>query len=128
MDRRLGDGSSRRPNGARVSAVAALAIGLVATLLVVSTAGVVFVVASAVGLAAPAWCHHSLRSVAAQSIRIGALDLDVTFGAGEEMRTEISAKFRRERVSRELAEAGLRLTHWWTDPDGDFALSLSEPV
>ena len=41
------------------------------------------------------------------------------------MRTEVSAKFRREGVERELATAGLRLTHWWTDPDGDFALSLS---
>ena len=74
------------------------------------------------------WIEMRLRSGAAQSVRIGALDLEVTFDAGEEMRTEISAKFRRERVSRELAGAGLRLTHWWTDPAGDFALSLSEPV
>ena len=43
------------------------------------------------------------------------------------MRTEVSAKFRRERVERELANAGLRLTAWWTDPAGDFALSLSVP-
>ena len=41
------------------------------------------------------------------------------------MRTEISAKFRRERVEAELAAAGLELVAWWTDPAGDFALSLS---
>ena len=44
---------------------------------------------------------------------------------GEELRTEISAKFRREGVERELAAAGLELAEWWTDPAGDFALSLS---
>ena len=50
------------------------------------------------------------------------------FAAGEELRTEISAKFRPEGVERELAAAGLRLTEWWTDAAGDFALSLSTPV
>ena len=51
--------------------------------------------------------------------------LDVEFAAGEEMRTEISAKFRRAGVERELAAAGFQLAEWWTDPAGDFALSLS---
>ena len=37
------------------------------------------------------------------------LDLDVEFAAGEEMRTEISAKFRRDGVEAELAAAGLEL-------------------
>ncbi len=45
-----------------------------------------------------------------------------------ELRTEVSAKFRRERVEAELAAAGLTLTSWWTDPDGDFGLSLSVPA
>ena len=44
---------------------------------------------------------------------------------GEEMRTEISAKFRREVVENELAAAGLVLEAWWTDAAGDFALSLA---
>jgi L-histidine N-alpha-methyltransferase len=73
------------------------------------------------------WVEMRLRSEATQSVRIGALDLEVGFGDGEEMRTEISAKFRRERVETELAAAGLALTEWWTDPAGDFALSLSIP-
>ena len=46
---------------------------------------------------------------------------------GEEMRTEISAKFRREGVEQELAAAGLEVREWWTDPNRDFALSLSFP-
>ena len=50
------------------------------------------------------------------------------FDAGEEMRTEISAKFRRDGVEAELAAAGLELTDWWTDAAGDFALSLSTPT
>ncbi|HEY6646611.1 MAG TPA: L-histidine N(alpha)-methyltransferase, partial [Mycobacterium sp.] len=47
------------------------------------------------------------------------------FAAGEEMLTEVSCKFRSEGVADELAAAGLRRTHWWTDPAGDFGLSLS---
>ena len=53
------------------------------------------------------------------------LDLEVEFAAGEEMRTEISDKFRREGLEAELREAGFDLAHWWEDPAGDFALSLS---
>ncbi|MGY1689050.1 L-histidine N(alpha)-methyltransferase [Geodermatophilus sp. SYSU D01105] len=74
------------------------------------------------------WIEMRLRSRAAQVVRVPALDLDVPFAAGEEMRTEVSAKFRRDGVARELAAAGLSMTHWWTDPDGDFALSLSVPA
>ena len=71
------------------------------------------------------WIEMRLRSDRAQRVTVDALELDVAFDAGEEMRTEISAKFRRERVEAELAAAGLALEHWWTDPPGDFALSLS---
>jgi L-histidine Nalpha-methyltransferase len=71
------------------------------------------------------WIEMRLKSHGAQTVQVDGLDLEVRFAAGEEMRTEISAKFRRERVEAELAAAGLALTAWWTDPDGDFALSLS---
>jgi len=73
------------------------------------------------------WIEMRLRSCGDQVVTVGALSQVVNFAAGEEMRTEISAKFRRDRVTAELAEAGLRLTHWWADPGGDFALSLSVP-
>ena len=71
------------------------------------------------------WIEMRLRSAAAQTVRIPSLDLTVPFAAGEELHTEISAKFRREGVEAELAAAGLKLAHWWTDRHGDFALSLS---
>ncbi|RFU21444.1 L-histidine N(alpha)-methyltransferase [Geodermatophilus marinus] len=74
------------------------------------------------------WIEMRLRSRVAQVVRVADLDLDVPFAAGEEMRTEVSAKFRRERVEAELAAAGLRTLAWWTDPGGDFAVSLSVPA
>lgn len=71
------------------------------------------------------WIEMRLRSRVAQSVKIPALDLAVDFGEGEELRTEVSAKFRREGVRGELAVAGLELARWWTDREGRFALSLS---
>jgi L-histidine N-alpha-methyltransferase len=71
------------------------------------------------------WIEMRLRSRTAQTVKIHALGLAVDFAAGEELRTEVSAKFRREGVRGELAAAGLELSHWWTDAEGRFALSLS---
>lgn len=71
------------------------------------------------------WIDIRLRSRRAQRVRIRALDLEVTFGAGEELHTEISAKFRRDGIERELAAAGLEPAGWWSDPAGDFGLSVS---
>ncbi|MFF4308781.1 L-histidine N(alpha)-methyltransferase [Streptomyces sp. 900105755] len=71
------------------------------------------------------WIEMRLRSRVAQTVKVPALDLAVDFAAGEELRTEVSAKFRRAGVTAELAGAGLELTHWWTDAQGRFALSLS---
>ncbi|GAA3208635.1 L-histidine N(alpha)-methyltransferase [Streptomyces thermocoprophilus] len=61
------------------------------------------------------WIEMRLRSRVAQTVKVPALDLAVDFAAGEELRTEVSAKFRKEGVSAELAAAGLELTRWWTD-------------
>ncbi len=66
-----------------------------------------------------------LRARGAQQVRIADLDLSVDFFDGEEMLTEVSCKFRSDGVAAELAAAGLRRTHWWTDRAGDFALSLA---
>jgi L-histidine Nalpha-methyltransferase len=73
------------------------------------------------------WIEMHLRSLDARDVTIPELDLVVPFAAGETLRTEISAKFRRAGVERELAAAGLRVIEWWTDPADDFALSLSVP-
>ncbi|MCX4997299.1 L-histidine N(alpha)-methyltransferase [Streptomyces longwoodensis] len=71
------------------------------------------------------WIEMRLRSRTAQTVKVPALGLAVDFAAGEELRTEVSAKFRQDGVRAELAEAGLELTRWWTDTEGRFALSLS---
>jgi L-histidine N-alpha-methyltransferase len=73
------------------------------------------------------WIEMRLRSTAAQLVQVPALGLTVDFASGEEMRTEISAKFRRSGVAAELSAAGLELRSWWTDPAGQFGLSLSVP-
>jgi L-histidine N-alpha-methyltransferase len=71
------------------------------------------------------WIEMRLRAVGAQAVHVPRLGLDVRFDDGEELRTEISAKFRRSGVVDELATAGLQVVDWWTDPAGDFALSLA---
>jgi L-histidine N-alpha-methyltransferase len=74
------------------------------------------------------WIEMRLRSAIEQTVLLRAMGLSVRFGAGEEMRTEISAKFRREGIARELAAAGLDLRSWWTDSQARFGVSLSVPV
>ncbi|MGH2729803.1 MAG: L-histidine N(alpha)-methyltransferase, partial [Actinomycetota bacterium] len=71
------------------------------------------------------WIEMLLESTVAHTVAIDDLDMEVEFTRGEPMRTEISAKFRRELVEEELASTGLRPTHWWTDANEDFALALS---
>ncbi|MCQ6556277.1 L-histidine N(alpha)-methyltransferase [Streptomyces sp. C10-9-1] len=71
------------------------------------------------------WIEMRLRARKALTVKIRELDLVVPFEAGEELRTEVSAKFRQEGVRRELAAAGLDPVRWWTDGAGRFALSLA---
>jgi L-histidine N-alpha-methyltransferase len=74
------------------------------------------------------WIEMRLRSREPQDVAIAALGLEIEFADGEELRTEISAKFTRARVEGDLAAAGLELSSWHTDDDGLFALSLSRPI
>jgi len=73
------------------------------------------------------WIEMRLRALEACAVRIGALGLDVRLAAGEEIRTEISAKFTRARVAEDCAAAGLRLAGWQLDAQERFALSLLAP-
>jgi L-histidine N-alpha-methyltransferase len=73
------------------------------------------------------WIEMRLRSATDQTVTVAGLGLTVAFAGGEEMRTEISAKFRPDGLGGELTVAGLELLQVWTDPAGDFALSLSTP-
>ena len=74
------------------------------------------------------WIEMRLRSAVAQTVRLPGIGLTIEFADGEEMRTEVSAKFRREGVAAELAAAGFAMRSWWTDPADQFGLSLSVPA
>ncbi|MGH3298953.1 MAG: L-histidine N(alpha)-methyltransferase, partial [Trebonia sp.] len=74
------------------------------------------------------WIEMRLRAASAQRVRVAGLGLTVEFAAGEQMRTEVSAKFREAGVLAELAAAGLTLRSWWTDEGGQFGLSLAVPA
>ncbi|HEX8630778.1 MAG TPA: L-histidine N(alpha)-methyltransferase [Catenuloplanes sp.] len=71
------------------------------------------------------WIEMRLRADRAMSVPVPGLGLTVEFAAGEELRTEVSAKFRRDGLRGELAAADLTLREWWTDPTGGFAVCLA---
>jgi len=74
------------------------------------------------------WIEMRLRAPQAMSVPIDALGMTVELAAGEEIRTEISAKFTPERLAGDLAAAGLEPARTFHDPDRLFALSLSRPA
>jgi L-histidine N-alpha-methyltransferase len=74
------------------------------------------------------WIEMRLRARREHTTLVRDLDLPVHFDMGEELRTEISAKFTPARVDADLAAAGLELVRWLTDPDALFALTLSRLV
>jgi L-histidine N-alpha-methyltransferase len=74
------------------------------------------------------WIEMRLRSLADQVVTVPGIDLVVGFAEGEDMRTEVSAKFRRDGIAAELAAAGFAMRSWWTDSGGQFGLSLSVPA
>ena len=71
------------------------------------------------------WIEMRLRAVRPQNVLISKLGLRVQFAQGEELRTEISAKFTRARLQADFQAARLTLERWYTDPEELFALSLA---
>jgi L-histidine N-alpha-methyltransferase len=69
-----------------------------------------------------------LRSLRAQTVPLPALEMSAVFEEGEEVLTEIAVKFRREPLTAELARGGFKVSHWWTDAEGRFALLLAVPA
>jgi L-histidine N-alpha-methyltransferase len=73
------------------------------------------------------WIEMRLRAVAPQRVHLRRLGVTVEFGAREEMRTEVSAKFTPERLEQDLAASGLELETLATDPGERFAVSVASP-
>lgn len=68
------------------------------------------------------WIEMRLEADTAMSVRVADLGLTVPFAAGEQIRTEISAKFRKNGIRAELAAVGFDDVQTWTDADERFAL------
>ncbi|MDQ7909303.1 L-histidine N(alpha)-methyltransferase [Phytohabitans sp. ZYX-F-186] len=71
------------------------------------------------------WIEMRLRATRPMRVRVAALDLAVSFADGEELHTEISAKFRRDGIAAELAAAGFDAVRWWTDAPARFGVTLA---
>ncbi|MCU1502543.1 MAG: egtD [Ilumatobacteraceae bacterium] len=69
-----------------------------------------------------------LRVNDGQVVDIPGADMRLELNDGEEIRVEISTKFRLPRIVDELAEAGFAVQHTWTDAAGDVALLLADVV
>ncbi len=74
------------------------------------------------------WIEMRLRAERAQAVHLKRLDLRLLFATGEELRTEVSAKFRRYGVTAELAAAGFAVKQWWTDRAGRFGVTAAQAV
>ena len=74
------------------------------------------------------WVEMRLRARRPMTVTVTDLDLQLEFAAGEELRTEVSAKFTRPRLEADYAAAGLELRGWFTDPEELFAVTLAAPA
>jgi L-histidine N-alpha-methyltransferase len=74
------------------------------------------------------WIEMRLRADRAVRVLIPEVHLEIEFAEGEELHTEISAKFHRHGVEAELDKAGFTSAAWWTDSEARFALSLWQAV
>ena len=68
-----------------------------------------------------------LRSTGDQQIRVADLELDLTFGEGEEMLTEISTKFSPDALAVELSECGFVVETMWRSEGDEFLLTMARP-
>lgn len=68
------------------------------------------------------WIEMRVRAVRETSVRVVGREL--TFQAGDEIRTELSCKYTRALLAERAAPAGLQVREWFTDDQELFALAL----
>ncbi len=73
------------------------------------------------------WIEMRLRANAPTEVTLRQAGLHVQFEKGEDLLTEISAKFTPERVEAELAAAGFVVDGMWGASEGEFLLTLAHP-
>lgn len=74
------------------------------------------------------WIEMRLRASRPMLVHLPGVNLDIEFHAGEELRTEISAKFRVEGIAGELKRAGFSVLGQWTDRQNRYALTLADAI
>ena len=74
------------------------------------------------------WIEMRLVAGCAMTVVLPDVEMKVDFAAGEEMRTEVSAKFRLPGVRDILAAAGFSTLRSWTDPQERMALTLATAI
>ena len=74
------------------------------------------------------WIDIRIRSKAAQTVNIADLDMTIDLASGEEIRTEISAKFTLDGIAHELDSHGMTVVGQWTDTRNDFGVTLARKV
>ena len=70
------------------------------------------------------WIEMRLRATTPMRVRVPGAGLDLSYAAGDEIRTEISCKWTKASFERLLEGIGLRPEGWFTDPREWFALAL----
>jgi L-histidine Nalpha-methyltransferase len=73
------------------------------------------------------WIEMRLRSVREQAVHVAELDLDVDFAQGEDLLTEISAKFVPTQLENELLASDFVVDAMWGAEEGEFLLVLAHP-
>jgi L-histidine N-alpha-methyltransferase len=68
-----------------------------------------------------------LRADEANDVTLRQAGISVHFDRGEDLLTEISAKFTPERVEEELGAANFVVDAMWGAEEGEFLLTLAHP-
>jgi L-histidine N-alpha-methyltransferase len=73
------------------------------------------------------WIEMRLRAEEAVDVSLADADITIHFEQGEDLLTEISAKFTPSRVEQELVQAGFVIEEMWGASEGEFLLTLAHP-
>jgi L-histidine N-alpha-methyltransferase len=73
------------------------------------------------------WIEMRLRASRETEVTLRDAGISVQFDEGEDLLTEISAKFTASRLEEELRAAGFVVDGMWGAEDGEFLLTLAHP-
>jgi len=73
------------------------------------------------------WIEMRLRAREEMEVTLADAGISVRFAEGEDLLTEISAKFTPERIEAELEAAGFVVDGMWGAAEGEFLLTLAHP-